>query len=121
MSERHTHQAAALTNYSLAKRLEKAGGELVCWVPTLVFYAAVQTVDSRLADENLHLRSQGDRLAYVRVYSSDSTGSAGYKNLQTLSEEWRYDGRAPRDDQMKTAWRWAENIAAALGEPWPPR
>jgi hypothetical protein len=80
VAERHTHQAAALANFALAQQLEARGGDFLCWVPTLIFYAALQVLDSRLADENLHLRSQGDRLAYARVYSSHSTGPAAYKN-----------------------------------------
>lgn len=121
MSERHTHQAAAALNYAQAKRLEAAGGHAACWVPTLIFYAAVQVLDARLADEGLHLKSQGDRMACVRAYAPDFRASAAYKELKTLSESWRYEGKAPRQDQIAQAWRWAETVAVCLGEDWPPR
>lgn len=100
--------------------LEAQGGDSLCWVPTLIFYAGVQILDSRLADDNVHPLMQGDRLAHARVYSTHSSGPAAYKDLKTLSESWRYDGKSPRADQIAQAWRWAANLAAALKEPWPP-
>lgn len=104
----------------MAHRWQASGGDNLCWVPTLIFYTVVQTLDARLADDNLHLRSQGDRLAYARVYCTHFTGPTAYKNLQSLSELWRYDGTAPRPDQIREAWRWAETLATTLKEPWPP-
>ena len=121
MGERHSHEAAAATNYTLAQQLEVQGGDALCWVPTLIFYSCVQMLDSRLADDSIHPRTQGDRLAYARTYSSHYTGPAAYKDLKTLSERWRYDARYPVPDEVARAWRWAENLAAALKERWPPR
>ena len=89
-------------------------------MPTLIFYTAVQILDARLADENLHPRTQGDREAYARTYSTHFTGPAGYKNLKTLSERWRYDGKLPTAEEITSAWHWAENVAVALGARWPP-
>jgi hypothetical protein len=120
LPERHTHQAAAATDYALARGLQKLGGDYLYWVPTLIFYAAVQVAESRFADDNLHLRQQGDRQAHLRVYSSDQTGPAGYGKLKKLSEDWRYEATVPRADQVQAAWNWAANVAAALKEPWPP-
>jgi hypothetical protein len=100
--------------------METVGGDYLCWVPTLIFYAAVQVLDARLADDNLNPNSQGDRLAYTRVYSTDSSGPGAYKNLKTLSESWRYGGKTPRVSEIAEAWRWAENLARALKESWPP-
>jgi hypothetical protein len=100
--------------------MQELGDEFLNWVPTLIFYTCVQILDSRLADDNLHPRSQGDRQAYARTYSSHYRGPAAYKDMKTLSEGWRYDGKVPRLDEIERAWRWSETLASELGEPWPP-
>jgi hypothetical protein len=120
LAERHTHQEAAAVNCAQARQMEARGGDFLCWVPTMVFYAAVQVLDSRLADDNLHPRSQGDRLSYIRTYAKDFRAPAAYKDLQSLSESWRYDARQPRPDEIARAWRWAADLAIGLNEPWPP-
>ena len=121
MSDRHIHQATAATNYAVGGSLERQGGDAPCWVPTLIFYAAMHVLDARLADYNLHMKSQGDRHAQCAVYSTDSTGPASYRKLKILSEAWRYKGDIPTSNEISQAWRWAEAMANAIGEPWPPR
>lgn len=120
MSSRGTHQTAAAVNYALAQHLEALGGDALRWVPTLIFYTAVQVLDARLADAALHPGSQGDRVALTRVYSTSHFGPSAYKELKQLSEDWRYRGEPPDPGQIASAWRWAKDLADTLGEKWPP-
>jgi hypothetical protein len=120
VGERHTHQAAAATNYSVGRTLDGQGGDLSCWTPTVIFYCAVQVLYARLADNSLHPRNQGDLYAHTADLSRDSTGPAGYRKLKTLSESWRYHAARPSAQEIASAWRWAESMVISIGEPWPP-
>lgn len=121
MSERHTHEAAAVINYRTAEALRVGGGAPLHWLPTVLFYVVVNMVYARLADDNEHPTTQADIENAARRFSADVSGSQGYGKLKRLSEDWRYRGLAPRPDQLTVAWRWAENVTTAIREPWPPR
>lgn len=120
MSERHIHRATAATNYELARQLEAHQGDHLCWLPTYIYYCALQVADCRLADYNYHERESGNRIALVRTYSTNPYGAASLNSLKTRSERWRYHGEIPTHDQIREAWNHAEVVAEALGEPWPP-
>lgn len=120
MSDRRIHQATAATNYALAKRLEVIGGDALCWVPTLIYYAALQVADCRLADYNHHERESGNRIALVRTYATNPYGAASLTSLKTRSERWRYHGDIPTSGEIQEAWGHAKAVAEALGESWPP-
>jgi hypothetical protein len=120
LGERHTHISAAATNYRLGKKLASTGGAYLYWVPTFAFYAAVQLIEARCADDGEHNGEHGNRLTAVYHYSSGPSGSSAYRKLQERSSEWRYHARTPTAAQVDEAWRWASDIAANIGETWPP-
>ena len=117
MSARGTHEAAARINAVLAQRHDRAGSQERPWVPTFLFYARVQLVECALADQGEHPSQHGDREALVALQWR--SGSASYRQLKQLSEYWRYRGRQPSDTELRNAWAWAQELAAAVREPWP--
>lgn len=119
MSERHTHADAAATNVRVARALTAHGGDEACWAPTILFYAVVQLVDARRADDDLHTADHHIRHNDARRYGRDPRAGANYKHLWNLSTAWRYGGRRPTSEDVTKAWRWAEGLANSIGEQWP--
>jgi len=39
-----------------------------------------------------------------------------FENLKQLSQDWRYEGRMPIADDIGRAFRWCDDVAAAVGE-----
>ena len=112
MSSRAVHEAAAAVNLDLAKRLQERG-----WRVTAIYYAAVQKVEARLADGNDHPGRHEDRFAAALIVAP--TIAVPWRKLKQLSEDWRYRGIDPTEQECQDAERWAATIALTCGETWP--
>lgn len=114
MSSRDAHLDAARTNASIATQLRREGSDRLVVVPTLAFYTAVQLIEAALAALGEHPFSHQDRK--IALVSRWRAGAAPYENLKQLSESWRYKAMAPSADEVGRAFRWLDDVAAAVGE-----
>lgn len=107
------HEAAAATNLALCDRLSTDPG----WLVTVMYYAAIQKIEARLADRNEHPTTPDARR--TAGLSIESKIGAPWRKLKQLSEDWRYAGLTPSPNECRDAERWAADMAAYIGERWP--
>jgi hypothetical protein len=113
------HRAAAAANANVALKLGgiPASNDANAWVPTILFYAGVQLVQATLAP----LGCGGDHGGRLVALRGPGLGQAAeyYKQLQTISSDWRYKALRPSDADLQDAWAYATELARAIGEVWP--
>jgi hypothetical protein len=116
--EREIHETGAERTARLAASLDQSKAPGHEWVPTLVFYAAIHSVEAALADHGVHPEGHHARALAIE----DDWGEAAsdlFEALRDLSEQWRYSARPPAVGDVRAAKDWTAQLVAAAGVDWP--
>jgi hypothetical protein len=113
LSNRGVHEAAAAESIALLPTVASHPG----WRVTVLYYAAIQKLEAKLADRREHPDNHSDRR--TACLSISPAVAVPWRSLKQLSEDWRYQGTNPNAVEVAKAERWASDMAAAMGESWP--